>query len=171
MVGGLQLLLALSPTSRSLGLRRAHRRMATSAPLPTCTRTCTDVQQSETKGRTQAVDSSAFMSTSHVAHTHAHAGESAGLHLLFLSCVRSWAVVGWWGGGGGVGWGGSISLLTSLLLRLNCRSAHQDRAAWRRAEGATEIVKVKLLPEQFDPENPKTSTCTYVNKCTWMSKG
>lgn len=60
----------------------------------------------------------------------------------------------WW-------WVGFVSLLTSLVLRLKCRSAHQDKAVWRRAEGVTELGKDNLLS---DPWNPKTSTWTYVNK-------
>lgn len=33
------------------------------------------------------------MSTSHVAHTQTQGGESVGLLLLFLSCLRSWDVL------------------------------------------------------------------------------
>lgn len=109
--GGVQLLLALSPTSRSLGLRRAHRRIAASASLPTCTRTCTVVRRSETERRTQAVDSSAFMSSSHVAHAHVRAGESVGLHLLLFPV--SGPGLSWWWWGGGEGGGAELQVSTS----------------------------------------------------------
>lgn len=58
-------MLALTLISRSLGLRRAQRRMATSAS-PCFARTYMHVRRGEYKRRTQTDDSSAFISISHI---------------------------------------------------------------------------------------------------------
>lgn len=107
--------LASSLTSRSLGLRRAHRRMAASAHAPVHAQTCSRAKPEDALRRS-------ILQRSCPPHVRQERRS------LSTCCCSLSQDLGWWWWLGGRGGGGSVSHhsshLTSLLLLLNCRSAH-----------------------------------------------
>lgn len=133
----MQLLLALSPTSRSLGLRRAHRRMATSASLSVHT-----YMHRCALGRNQMTHSGGRFFSFHIhpsrcPHTCTRRRVSGSPPAVsFLSAPLE---------GGGGGGGGLTSHIASAAAELQVSTS--GRGCSRRAEGLPEPVKVKLLSE------------------------